>query len=286
MIVVIAILAAISVVAYRGVASNAQAAALRANLAQAANRLEAYRVDNGAYPPDQATVAGLLKLDSSTTIAYAANNSANPQTYCLSAALGSQQFSVGSANNTPSANACVVNLVLHPISNAGWATGAGVGGVATTSTASDGRFPGGLATRLAWTTAPTSGSALFVGDGAHIDFQSGHTYFVSIRFAASWSFVPYMYYNTLQLSRQSLPQVVRGDGTVEFREIVTALNSVSTNVVLAIGSGALPSAGDTLLAGGEMVTEASSALVYADGNSPGWSWTGTPNASTSIGPPL
>ena len=45
-VVVIAILAAITVVAYRGVASNAQPAALKADLAQAASGLETYKIDN------------------------------------------------------------------------------------------------------------------------------------------------------------------------------------------------------------------------------------------------
>jgi hypothetical protein len=46
------------------------------------------------------------------------------------------------------------------------------------------------------------------------------------------------------------------------------------------------SGNDTIDASALMVTQGSTLYNYADGNSPGWSWTGTPNASTSFGPAL
>lgn len=122
-IVVIAILAAITIVSYRGITTNAQVAALKSTLQQAASKLEIYRIDNGSYPPDQVTMAGLVSFDSSTTLAYAVNNAATSPAYCLIAAQGALRLSVSSANRTPSDNACVSNLAFNPrcqASTAGW----------------------------------------------------------------------------------------------------------------------------------------------------------------------
>lgn len=47
------------------------------------------------------------------------------------------------------------------------------------------------------------------------------------------------------------------------------------------GSTPVWQAGDTLDSTGLMVTSGSTLYNYADGNTPGWTWTGTPNASTS-----
>lgn len=49
-IVVIAILVAISIVAYTGIQERARASQASSALAQAKNKLEIYRVDNGVYP--------------------------------------------------------------------------------------------------------------------------------------------------------------------------------------------------------------------------------------------
>ena len=54
-IVVIAILAAISVVAFVNISQRANDSAIASNEAQAKKKLEVYKVDNGSYPPDQAT---------------------------------------------------------------------------------------------------------------------------------------------------------------------------------------------------------------------------------------
>ena len=51
-IVVIAILAAISIVAYNGIQARAHDAAIRSDFRNIRNKLEVYKVDNGTYPFD------------------------------------------------------------------------------------------------------------------------------------------------------------------------------------------------------------------------------------------
>ena len=161
MVVVIAILAAITIIAYNGITSRAKASALQYTLQQAATKLEIYKVDNGTYPPDQATVAGLVNAGSSTTLTYAVNNSTNPATYCLVATQGTSRSSVGSSSVTPSADGCVVNVVSNPAATntTDWSAYGGAGGAA--SGAIDAvpvsGFPAATSYLTSWSAASTDG---------------------------------------------------------------------------------------------------------------------------------
>ena len=81
-IVVIGILAAITVVAYTGIQGNAQSAALKANLAQAAKKLDIAKFSNSfSLYPATLEDAGLTDT---TGLTYTASTAA-PATYCLTA---------------------------------------------------------------------------------------------------------------------------------------------------------------------------------------------------------
>lgn len=66
-IVVIAILAAITLVAYNGIANRANSNTVQADLSNFAKKIELYKVDNNQYP--QATSAGLSTLGMKITTA-------------------------------------------------------------------------------------------------------------------------------------------------------------------------------------------------------------------------
>ena len=93
-IVVIAILAAISIVAYNGIQDRARSAALWSDLSQVAKQLKLFQADNGTYPatvstnctttPDSATNK-CLKVSSGNTIAsYTSQNSGGSYSLTLS----------------------------------------------------------------------------------------------------------------------------------------------------------------------------------------------------------
>ena len=94
-IVVIAILAAITIVAYNGIQNRAVAATLQSDLNNAAKMLKLYQVDNGAYPtsidsttycPTPADDRYCLKAsEGNSLVNYSANNAASPQTFTLNA---------------------------------------------------------------------------------------------------------------------------------------------------------------------------------------------------------
>lgn len=106
-IVVIAILAAITIVAYGGVTQKATIAALQSNLSQDASFLASYNATNGTYPIDltTATSAG-LKTNDNTTLIYQYNyDGSSNNDYCLAAISGSTIYGITNTNTTPQANA-------------------------------------------------------------------------------------------------------------------------------------------------------------------------------------
>lgn len=315
-IVVIAILAAITIVSYRGITTNAQVAALKSSLQQAATKLEVYKIDNGNYPPDQATVASFVNFDSSAVLTYAASSSTSAPAYCLIAAQGAQQFSVGSANKTPSDSACVVNLAVDPRATAYYVPGgprveasrfvsggtyslvtnatlpATLSGISTYAkyTVSAGRTEHGLHlsnnpqnaspgtipwTVAAGTTYTLSASARYSGA---VSNMVAH---LKMRAATDSS--------TGTASPVSSATVALPPGQwVRLSQTYTVPLDATTIAAMFEGNAGGPSdtVGDTWDVTGIMATQGSTLYNYADGNSPGWSWTGAPNASTSFGPPL
>ena len=81
-VVVIAILAAITIVAYTGIRQSAIRSSVASDLSSAVKTLQVFRVTNDRYPTDL-TSAG-LKSSNGTVFAYTAD-AANPTTFCLTA---------------------------------------------------------------------------------------------------------------------------------------------------------------------------------------------------------
>lgn len=80
-IVVIAILAAISVVAYNGVQNRANDSAVQTDLSNFAKKMEMYKAENGTYPSSGAFTSSLgIKF---TRTAYGADTQGGNARYCL-----------------------------------------------------------------------------------------------------------------------------------------------------------------------------------------------------------
>lgn len=80
-VVIIAILAAITIVAYNGVTQRAVTSTLQTDLANSYRSLQANQIITGVYPAD----ASSLKASGGNVYQYTVNNSANPPTFCLTA---------------------------------------------------------------------------------------------------------------------------------------------------------------------------------------------------------
>lgn len=142
-IVIIAILAAISVVVYNGMRDRAFAAAIQADLATANKQLLLYYQENSVYPtgiqcptPSGTTIC-LSTSQPNTSLVYTPNNATSPPSYLLVATNGSKTYSVSSGSSP----------------------GAGVNGktaVSVTNLATNGDFSGGLSGWTNYCGAPST----------------------------------------------------------------------------------------------------------------------------------
>ncbi len=274
-IVVIGILAAITIVAYNGIQQRAQTAALQSDLEGAAKQLAMDQVTNSAYP---ATVAAAnngagLKASPGTSYSYIVNNSITPVYYCLAETntASSLTYFVNSTTNTPQVGGCsVTNLVTNPNMETDVSTYSPVGATASMST--DYAHSGLDSLKIIPSSTSIYTGVLFSCPG-----NSGSQYTMSayVRTTASTviNFAADAYgvnteptINPGSWQRISVTGVYSGTGSCYFRAKYAGSATFYVDDV--------------------MVTQGPTLYNYADGSSPNWTWTGTPNASTSTGPPL
>lgn len=312
-IVVIAILAAITIVAYGNVTSKAQAAKLQSDLGQARSFMESYFVQNGQYPADLETAetAGLKFSVPNSQVSYSVNNSSNPQTWGITVTDGSLSYYMNNTSQTTAkSGAWITNLAIDPRATSSGAEYASRYGNSSTwvTGASDGPTAG-LTTyvRKTITTAVTSGGRGIDHHG-NVDTSSssdnaipvtgGTTYYISdyarsseansdliitckihdstgVWLAGSGVTSTLINYTANTWAHPSLSLTAVGDG---YLSCSTRFNA---SIAWAVG--------DTMDVTGLMVVQGSaSSYTYADGSmtSSGWSWNGTANASSSTGPAL
>jgi len=290
-IVVIAILAAITIVAYNGIQNQAKASAAQAAAKQALTKIQAYAVQNADQYPATIAAAGLTS-SGGTTYQYRVDNSANPKTFCLTTTTQEKSYYVSSSSGSPMAGACnghavdggevVTNLVPNPNSESvGLVLNNGGGATAVRTTAD--RRSGAASTLL------TKGSGYAYMNGMGNGITSLATGGEEITFSA-W----------VKSSAPSLLMAKRGAGVAfgtyaksipvdtwtRITQTIT-VDAGATSFYFDIGweAGSAPS-GATLYIDDIMATSGNTVHDFADGNSPGWIWNGTVNRSTSTGPIL
>lgn len=104
-IVVIAILAAITIVAYNGIQDRAKTSKASAALNQAAKKLRLWQVDNADQFPAALADAGVNDT-ADTTYQYSVNNATSPASYCVTATTGAVSYYQSSTNSTPQTGVC------------------------------------------------------------------------------------------------------------------------------------------------------------------------------------
>ncbi len=306
-IVVIAILAAISIVAYRGIQDRANESAASAKANQAAKKILVYYAENETYP-DALTDADITDT---TGLQYKRDNNSTPKTYCITATNGNKSYYINNTTSTsPTVGGCsghgqggiaaITNLVPNPsaeINTTGLAYryfGDG-GGAGTNTRPTTGGFSGTAFLRKTWTSTPTAGGAVDTGfNTAIFPASAGTNYRASCYVRTNRSDVRgVVYVNWLNSSNGGISSSwgsnsllpantwtrisasgVSPAGTAGARLICATSNSVSWQ----------PS--DTIDGDAFMFTEGAVLYGYADGESPSWDWNGTPHNSASTGPAL
>ena len=105
-IVVIAILAAITIVAYTGIRERSQDSAQASALSQSVTKVQAYAAENAdSYPPLLSTIG--LSNQGDTVYTYDVDNTVSPKYFCVSAKVGDRPPTfISSKNSTAAPGAC------------------------------------------------------------------------------------------------------------------------------------------------------------------------------------
>ena len=298
-VVVIAILAAITIVAYNGIQNRAKNSAVQSTASQVSKKIALWQVDNPSQAPSSLAIAGVNTSGSSTNYQYTPSTG---EAWCVTVTDNAVSYFVSNTASNPKPGGCpghgqsgvsaITNLALRPIADmATWTRSYGTSGAGTAAVVADGRFPGNVAYESTWTTSPTSSSNLYIAGNAAVPCVVGQTYFLSMRYAASWAgMTPGFYISGANIGVPITAIIDRGDGTKEARAFYTAGSSCTTTFgqIITTGSGsAMPPVNATLRAGAVMIVaiSGSETYTYADGSSTDWTWNGPTNNAQSSGPP-
>ncbi|MDX2375631.1 prepilin-type N-terminal cleavage/methylation domain-containing protein [Microbacterium sp. LRZ72] len=300
-IVVIAILAAITIVAYNGIQNQAKAAAAQAAAKQALTKIQTYAVQNADQYPSDLTAAGLSN-SGDTSYQYRVDNSASPKTFCLTATTEDRSYFVSTTTGRPMAGACdghavdggalITNLATNPsfsTGSTGWSAYSSSIGRVTSPWSADGN--GSL--RITAVGQDSFASTSFPANAGESCTVTG---VIRIEAPQTGSMAGTTQQRSIFLSFLNASNTHLGTGGTD---PATAMAPNSAGVYELRATGTAPVGTERLsvrLYNGAtsgsvywdqiMVAEGATHHSYADGGSPGWIWNGSPNNSTSTGPLL
>ncbi len=287
-VVVIAILAAITIVAYNGIQNRAKNSSAQSAASQANKKVALWLVENPSLAPDLTQFTTLVGDDNISKYQYTpgANGA-----YCLTATINNVSYYTSDSQTNPTAGACsghgangvtpITNLVTNPsveTNTTGWSLA--INGTVASQSPTAALFGSNGVTA----TAPANSTDSGVSIPAPGTYSTGTSYTASVSIRA------------VTAGNYSLS--IQGTGGTVARDTRTLAAGVTTRFTLtwtpttsgAIVFYALRQGGQagthTFYVDGAMLTTTSATPNFADGNSAGWAWIGTQNNSTSTGPPL
>jgi prepilin-type N-terminal cleavage/methylation domain-containing protein len=320
-IVVIAILAAITIVAYNGIQDRAKESGSQGASSQASKKMAAYAVDNSdQYPEDEEGFLTYAQLNEATGSGagvtqgstYQYSVGAGRRTYCLTTTTNGISYYTTEAGQTPTKGACdghgsngvppIINYAANPSFEANHVNNScalGQGGAGSCSRVAVSGQSGGALLRQTWTTLPTSAATggLWTGvNSSSIPAAAGKTYTASGYIRNSWAGA------SVQLNLVGytagfggVTGEVYGTGTtlaanIWTRVSVTWVAPPGTQIFtlrIRQGGGTLPpNTTATMDVDAFSLYESSTNYPFADGTTSGWAWLGTAHNSSSTGPPL
>ena len=291
-VVVIAVLAAITIVAYNGVTNRAKDSAAKTAASQAAKKVAVAAIQAGeVYPDNKTSFLAATGLNESAGTTYQYTQLSGGSGYCITTTEDEISFFVGSSNPTPTSGVCaghapaggtvISNLVVNPSLETdanGW-------------TGSSGSFnPTRIQVGGKWVfrgvRTDTAAAALRASYALPSTVTVGNTYTASMSVYSSVA----RSVNIAVRQANSTTAIFANDYSFAAGETkristtgVVTTPSVYVNFLSSSGNAAL---GDTYYIDEIMLTEGSTVYPYADGDTPGWAWDGTPGNSTSRGPAL
>jgi len=232
-------------------------------------------------------------VESSATYQYTVNNSATPRMYCVTATIGAISYYLSNTVTTPTSGACaghgeggvatITNMILNPsIETNTSSTATAAGGVAVARDTT--QAFSGVASFRAITDGTVSGSGtqLLTTTGTYAPGNYRASVYVKGTAGAQL-------YGVLRATGSGGGDAVTPTTTLtgvwqRFElPVLTVTSSTTTQFSLMVRTVAMTAT--TFWVDGAMLVEGSNIYTYADGNTPGWAWTGATNRSTSIGMP-
>lgn len=296
-IVVIAILATITIVAYNGIQDRAKASAASQALANAVKKIKYWQAeqDSTLSPADLAT-AGVTNTAS-------VNYQYNPGTtgnYCITATVGGKSYYISTTTTTSTSGGCpghgqggvaaITNLSTNPsveTTTAGWSQNWGTSGSGTATRMTDGGWSGNAYFRMTWNAAPTvtwggvNFGSIAVSEGQPL------TASIWIRSLTTQSVRFYLRPNTYPTGTD-VPGTLASLSPNTWTRLSVTVSATPAGITSyspftsRSGSGSWQ-INDRLDSDALMITQDTTAHNYADGNSTDWTWN---TNSTSTGPPL
>lgn len=310
-IVVIAILAAITIVSYNGITNKTKEASVLTSTAQALKKIKAYSIVNNEAAPATLADAGVTDSDG-TTYQYTRSGTNG---FCITSvkdskssyAASSYSYNSGTIVDQPSSvlGACpghsatggtiVRNVVPNPsfeVNTFGWN-----GTNASLATSTVWADSGVRSLRVTNTATTNTGDFRIAGTGLNVipgELEVGKTYRISARlhmpaaptggFGRSPGVLVFISTNGSTWVEYFGPKPPAAAGTYTVSHTV-AIPSNATGVIIAFGA-ASSTASQYFYYDSIMVTEGSTTYTYGDGTSSGWVWSGVPHESPSTGPAL
>lgn len=293
-VVVIAILAAITIVAYNGIQNRAKTSAVQSAASQAGRKIATYAVTNSDTYPASLTLAGLT-TPSNVQYDYFIDTSARK--YCVSATTNTISYAQTQTSSNIEGR-CMTNYAINP--SAEGATNLLVSAGAPTLTISTDSFSGWPTTgsRSFKVTATTAGETrqrpqnntipLVTTDPVQASFSirnaaaSAKSFYVSFQGRTSGGAVTALY-NT---SSVSIPanSTARVSGVLPIDQYATTFSTAAFVEPMISRSATGGAVGDLFYIDDVFVSYGDTLKTYGDGSSANWAWTGADYDSTSFGP--
>lgn len=289
-VVVIAILAAITIVAYNGIQNRAKASAVQNTAVQVSKKIAIWQVDNPSQVPPSLAAAGIDTANSTSTYEYSPGTS---PAWCTTVTANNISYFVSNTSTNPVAGACpghssnggavVTNYATNPRAVGGgalWGNQTPSGG--TVGYQANGAQDGGSTFRVVTTASgqvrmaiPQSVGSVVIGDvvSVSVDVYSSVATQMQIEVGLTTGVYP----------KSGLVDVNVGWNRISGS--VTATANAGVQLVQLVGASSGAPSGTVYMATRAMVTRTADPYPYADVASNGstWAWNGTANNSTSKG---
>ncbi len=290
-IVVIAILAAITIVAYNGIQNRAKDTALQSASSQAGKKVLAYGPTHSDTYPDETSFRTDLALPANTDqLTYDYYTNTSQKTFCISVTNTTTSpltaYAVTQDGKTVPGR-CVKNQAANPSLEGGTTAFYGLNSSVTSIGVQTGSAPNG--TRFLRVTRTATGdtyASYTTSNTANANSPYTLSFWIWADTNAGLSGIAFRTYNagaccvnigsslavsvTPTPTRYAISGTSGSNPTTGLQTILRATGTVDQNIYYD----------------GLMMVEGSTEYAYGDGNSANWSWVGTQNTSASFGPAL